>query len=97
MIAAPIMNNPKKMKFLMVLAPKGKSIAEEQQLVHINKEALEKLKFENMLKQMPNIKGQWFYEASPRCPNCKREITEIKGINVGFLKFKCPYCGYQKL
>jgi len=22
-------------------------------------------------------------------------ITEIKGLNVGFLKFKCPYCGHQ--
>jgi len=28
-----LLNNPKKMKFLMVLAPKGKSIAEEQQLL----------------------------------------------------------------
>ncbi|MFW9880517.1 MAG: hypothetical protein ACFFG0_46200, partial [Candidatus Thorarchaeota archaeon] len=50
-----LINNPKKMKFLMVLAPKGKSIAEEQQLLHVNKKDLEKLKFNNMLKQMPNI------------------------------------------
>ena len=90
-----LLNNPKKMKFLMVLAPKGKSIAEEQQLLQVNKKDLEKLKFNNMLKQMPNIKGEWFIVSSPRCPNCKREITEVKGINVGSLKFKCPYCGHQ--
>jgi len=92
-----LLNNPKKMKFVMILAPKGKSIAEEQQLLRINKEDLEKLKFTKILKQMPNIKGEWILTHSPRCSNCKREITEIKGLNVEFLKFKCPYCGYQKL
>jgi len=91
-----LLNSPNKMKFLMVLAPKGKSIAEEQQLLQVNKKDLEKLKFNNMLKQMPNIKGQWFPEHSPRCPNCNKLITEIKGFNVGFVKFICPYCGYQK-
>jgi hypothetical protein len=92
-----LLNNPKKIKFLMVLAPKGKSIAEEQQLLQIGKKDLEKLKFNAMLKQMPNIKGQWFPEYSPRCPNCNRVITEIKGLNVGLLKIKCPYCGYQAM
>ena len=91
-----LLNNPHKMKFLMVLAPKGKSIAEEQQLLQINRKDLEKLKFVDMLKQMPNIKGQWFPEYSPRCPNCNNLITEIKGFNVGLLKFICPYCGYKK-
>jgi len=23
-------------------------------------------------------------------------LTEIKGFNVGLVKLKCPYCGYQK-
>ncbi|MHA2393582.1 MAG: hypothetical protein ACXAEX_16720 [Promethearchaeota archaeon] len=91
-----LLNNPKKMKFLMVLAPKGKSIAEEQQLVYVNKENSDKVKFNEMLKQIPNIKGQWFPEYSPRCPNCNKLVTEIKGFNVGLLNFKCPYCGYQK-
>ena len=90
-----LLNNPKKMKFLMVLAPKGKSIAQEHQLLQVGKKDLEKLKFNAMLKQMPNIKGHWFPEYSPRCPNCKRVIIEIKGFNVGLLKLKCPYCGYQ--
>ncbi|MHA2180320.1 MAG: hypothetical protein ACXAAH_02720 [Promethearchaeota archaeon] len=90
-----LLNNPKKMKFLMVLAPKGKSIAEEQQLLQIGKKDIEKLKFNAMLKQMPNIKGQWFPEYSPRCPNCNKVIVEIKGFNVGLLKLKCPHCGYQ--
>ena len=90
-----LLNDPKKMKFLMVLAPKGKSIAEEQQLLQVGKKDLEKLKFNAMLKQMPNIKGQWFPEHSPRCPNCNKVFREIKGLNVGLLKLKCPYCGYQ--
>ncbi|MFX1374908.1 MAG: hypothetical protein ACFFA0_03770 [Promethearchaeota archaeon] len=92
-----LLTNPQKMKFLMILAPKGKSIAEEQQLLNINKNDLEKLKFNKMLKEMPNIKGQWFPEYSPLCPNCKKLITQIKGFNVGLLKFKCPYCGYEKI
>ena len=91
-----LLNNPKRMKFLMVLAPKGKSIAEEQQLLQVNKNDSEKLKYNNILKQLPNIKGQWFPEYSPRCPNCNKLITEIKGFNVGFIKLKCPYCGHQK-
>ncbi|MFX1411853.1 MAG: hypothetical protein ACFFA6_16020 [Promethearchaeota archaeon] len=90
-----LLNNPKNMKFLMVLAPKGKSVAEEQQLLQINKKDLEKFKFKEMLKQIPNIKGQWFPEYSPRCPNCQKLITQIKGFNVGLIKFICPYCGYQ--
>ena len=90
-----LLNNPQKMKFLMVLAPKGKSIAEEQQLIQVNKKELDKLKFINMLKKMPNIKGEWILTQSPRCSNCKKEITEIKGLNVGFLKFTCPYCGHH--
>jgi hypothetical protein len=90
-----LLNNPKKIKFLMVLAPKGKSITEEQQLLQVGKKDLEKLKFNAMLQQMPNIKGQWFPEYSPCCPSCNRVITEIKGFNVGLLKLKCPYCGHQ--
>ena len=90
-----LLNNPKKIKFLMVLAPKGKSIAEEQQLLQVGKKDLEKIKFNAMLKQMPNIKGQWFPEYSPRCPSCNRVIVDIKGFNVGLLKLKCPYCGHQ--
>ncbi len=92
-----LLNGPKRMKFLMVLAPKGKSIAEEQQLLHVNKKDLERLKFNEVLKQIPNIKGQWFPEYSPRCPNCKKLITEIKGFNVGLVKFICPKCGYKKI
>ncbi|MFX1325074.1 MAG: hypothetical protein ACFE8N_08955 [Promethearchaeota archaeon] len=91
-----LLNSPKNMKFLMILAPKGKSIAEENQLVHVNKKNLDKLKYINRLKEMPNIKGQWFPEYSPRCPNCNKLISEIKGFNIGLLKFKCPYCGFQK-
>ena len=88
-----LLNDTKRMK----LAPKGKSIAEEQQLLYVNKKDLDRLKFNDMLKQMPNIKGQWFPEYSPRCPNCNKLITEIKGFNVGLVKFICPKCGYKKI
>ncbi|NHJ20544.1 MAG: hypothetical protein EAX91_06360 [Candidatus Lokiarchaeota archaeon] len=91
-----LLNNPKKMKFLMVLTPKGKSIADEEHILKFNKKNLDKLKFYNMLKEMPNIKGQWFPDYSPRCPNCNKLITEIKGFNVGLASFICPYCGYKK-
>ncbi|MFX1387695.1 MAG: hypothetical protein ACFE9M_10810 [Promethearchaeota archaeon] len=91
-----LLNNPNKMKFLMVLAPKGKSIAEEQQLLQINKQYLEKLKFNNMLKQMPNIEGQWFPVFEAKCPICNGMLTEIKDYGVGFGKLVCPKCGYKK-
>jgi hypothetical protein len=91
-----LLNNPSMMRFLTILAPKGISIAEEQQLFHVNKSDLDKLKFQNILKQMPNIKGQWFPEYSPRCPNCNRVIKQIKGFNLAFLEFTCPFCGYKK-
>jgi hypothetical protein len=91
-----LLNNPKKMKFLMVLVPKGKSIAEEQQLLHVNKKDLEKLKFNNMLKQLPNIKGQWFPIFEAKCPICNGMLTEIKDYGVGFGKLVCPKCGYKR-
>ncbi|MHA1915115.1 MAG: hypothetical protein ACW986_00265 [Promethearchaeota archaeon] len=91
-----ILNNPKMMKFIMVLAPKGISLAEEQQILQLTKSDKEKVNISNILRDIPNIKGQWFPEYSPRCPNCHQLITQIKGFNVGLLKFKCPYCGYQK-
>ncbi len=89
-----LLNNPKKMKFLIVLAPKGKSIAEEQQLIQVDKKALEKFKLINELKQMPNIKGQWFPTAEVKCPVCKGPLTEINDYKVGFV---CPRCGFKKV
>jgi hypothetical protein len=91
-----LLNNPNKMKFLMVLAPKGKSIAEENQLLQVSKKDLEKVKFNNMLKQMPNIKGQWFPTFEAKCPICDGMLTEIKDYSVGFGKLVCPKCGYKK-
>ncbi|MFW9867531.1 MAG: hypothetical protein ACFFEN_15660 [Candidatus Thorarchaeota archaeon] len=92
-----LLNNPNKMKFVIVLAPKGKSIAEEQQLFPINEDDLEKIKFNNMLKQMPNIKGQWFPIYEAKCPICDGMLTEIKDYGVGFGKLVCPKCGYKKM
>ncbi len=91
-----LLNKPSTIKFLMILAPKGKSTAEEIKLLKVNKNYQEKFDYVNQLKNMPNIQGQWFPEYSPRCPNCNKLFIEIKGFNVGLLKFKCPNCGYQK-
>ncbi|MFX0004875.1 MAG: hypothetical protein ACFE9C_12820 [Candidatus Hodarchaeota archaeon] len=92
-----LLNNPNKMKFMMVLAPKGKSIAEEQQLLQINKKDLERLKFNKMLKQMPNINGQWFPIFEAKCPICNGMLTEIKDYGIGFGKLVCPKCKYEKI
>ncbi len=89
-----LLNNPKRMKFLIVLAPKGKSIAEEQQLIQVDKKALKKFKLINKLKQMPNIKGQWFPTSEVKCPICKGPLTEINDYKVGFV---CPRCGFKKV
>ena len=89
-----LLNSPKKMKFLMVLAPKGKSIAEEQQLLHINKKDLERLKFVNTLKHMPNIKGQWFPTYDVKCPICNSPLTQIYSPEIGL---KCKTCGFKKV
>jgi len=55
-----LLNIPSRIKFLMMLAPKGKSIAEENQIFQINKSQVDKLKFVNTLGDMPNIGGKWF-------------------------------------
>ena len=89
-----LLNNPKKIKFLIALAPKGKSIAEEQQLIQVDKNALGKLKLINKLKQMPNIDGQWFPKSELKCPICKGPLTEISDYKVGFV---CPRCGFKKV
>lgn len=89
-----LLNNPKRMKFLMVLAPKGKSIAEEQQLLQINKQDLERLKFVSNLKHMPNIKGQWFPTYDVKCPICNGPLTQVYAPEVGL---KCKTCGFKKV
>ena len=89
-----LLNNPKKMKFLMVLAPKGKSIAEEQQLLQINKQDLERLKFVNTLKHMPNIKGHWFPTYDVKCPICNGPLTQVYAPKVGLI---CQLCGFKKV
>jgi hypothetical protein len=91
-----LLNNPRKMKFVIVLLPKGKSIAEEQQILKANKSDLEKLNFINTLKQMPNIKGEWFPSFDPRCPICNSIMTELKDYKLGLKKLICPQCGYEK-
>ena len=92
-----LLNDVSKMIFLMILAPQGKSIAQEQQLFHVNTQQLDKLKHIEMLKNMPNIQGQWFPTFEPRCPICNSFMTGIKDYRVGFGKLVCPNCGYEKM
>ena len=89
-----LLNSPKKMKFLIVLAPKGKSITEEQQLLQINKQDLEKMKFVDNLKHMPNIKGNWFPTFDVKCPICNGPLTQVYSPKVGLM---CKTCGYKKV
>ena len=89
-----LLNSPKKMKFLMVLAPKGKSITEEHQLIQIDKQDLERLKFINTLKHMPNIKGQWFPTSDLKCPNCNGPLIQLYTPEVGLV---CQRCGFKKV
>ena len=90
-----LLNNPAKITFLMILAPKGKSIAQEQQLFHMNKQQFDTLKYFQQQKNLPNIQGQWFPTFKIRCPNCGQEIVALQNY-IGFDKLKCPFCGYEK-
>lgn len=92
-----LLNNARNIKFLMILAPKGKSIAQEQQLFQISKQQSENKKFMEMLKNMPNISGSWFPSFEPRCPICNSFMSEIKDYKVSFGKLVCPQCGYEKM
>jgi hypothetical protein len=91
-----ILTNPSKINFLMVLSPRGKSIAEEQQLFNADKNYLEKLNYLRGLKDVPNIQGAWYPSFDPRCPVCNSFMSEIKDYRVGFAKLVCPKCGYEK-
>ena len=91
-----LLNNPSKIKFLMVLGPRGKSIAEEQQLFRADKNYFEKLNYLRALKDVPNIQGDWYPSFDPRCPICNSFMSEIKDYRIGFGKLVCPQCGYKK-
>jgi len=91
-----VLNNPKKIKFLMGLAPKGISLAVEQQLIKANQNELDKIKFVNSLKEIPNIQGQWFFPRNPMCPVCKGLLIEKMDDDKGFQELMCPKCGYER-
>ena len=91
-----LLNSPKKIKFLMILAAKGKSLAQNQKLFPITNEDLKKKKVMDYLKNIPNIEGQWFPNFAPKCPICGTQMIQLEGYRVGFGKLVCPKCGYQK-
>ena len=91
-----LLNNPKKIKFLIGLAPKGISLAVEQQLIKANQNELDKINFVNSLKDMPNIQGQWFFPRNPMCPDCKGLLIERMDDIKGFQKLVCLKCGYER-
>ncbi len=90
-----LLNNPLKIKFLILLKAKGKSVAEDAQSSIFNKAQLDNLKFIQQLKTQPNIKGQWFPTFTPRCPRCNTPFMDITTYQVGFGKLICPKCGHE--
>jgi len=93
-----LLNNTNKIKFLLILGPKGKSIAEESQLFQFKKKDAEKLKYTNILKNMPNIQGQWFPTVKFRCSVCNNEISMVQNYAVvGVDSLVCPRCGQKKM
>jgi len=91
-----LLNSPSKIKFLIYLTPKGKSIAEEVDSLLIDQNKLEKMNYIRSLANQPNIQGQWFPYFEIRCPACNKLITKVSGSKVGFGNLVCPYCGYKK-
>ncbi|TFG17426.1 MAG: hypothetical protein EU533_08295 [Promethearchaeota archaeon] len=91
-----LLNTPKRLKFLLILKPKGLSLVEEQQLITLNKNDFEKIDFVKSLKNMPNIQGQWFFPHNPMCPVCKGLLVENMDYVKGYKKFVCPQCGYER-
>jgi len=91
-----VLNNPKKIKFLMGLAPKGISLALEQQLIKANESERDKIEFVKSLKEMPNIQGQWFFPRNPMCPVCKELLVEKMDDVKELQMLVCPKCGYER-
>jgi hypothetical protein len=91
-----LLNTPDKLKFLMLLTNKGRSLAQELQTFQYSQEDLKKIKYANILKEMPNIKGQWFPSHRLECPICGSTLVDIEGYQVGFGKLVCPKCGYKQ-
>jgi len=93
-----LLNDSNKIRFLMILGSKGKSIAEESQLFQFNKKDAEKLKYVDTLKNMPNIQGQWFPSVTYRCPICNNEVSMVQNYAVvGVSNLVCPQCGHKKM
>ncbi|TFF90455.1 MAG: hypothetical protein EU548_02945 [Promethearchaeota archaeon] len=91
-----LLNTPSNIKFLIMLGPKGKSIAEESKFLQIDKQKLQNLQTFKKMANMPNIQGQWFPNYAPRCPMCNAVLVGIEDYKVGFGKLICPRCGYKQ-
>ena len=89
-----LLNDPRKINFLILLEAKGKSIAEDAQAVKLTQTQLNQLKYIQELKNMPNIKGQWFPTFNPRCPRCNTSLIDMNSYQIGPGKLICPKCGY---
>ena len=92
-----LLNKPSKIKFLMILIHKGKSLAEEQQTLQYYKENKGKFKFINSLGNMPNIRGDWYLSFDPRCPICNEFMNGLDHYKIGLGKLVCPKCGFEKV
>jgi len=91
-----LLNIPSKIKFLIYLTPKGKSIAEEVDSMLMDQKKLDKMNYIRSLANQPNIQGQWFPYFEIRCPACNKIISTVSGSKIGFGNLTCPFCGYKK-
>jgi hypothetical protein len=89
-----LLNDPSQMKFLIYLTPKGKSIAEEYDLLKLNKAQLQQFDFLKSMVNKPNIAGQWFPTSQIICPKCNENITNLINYNLGSETLTCPRCSY---
>jgi hypothetical protein len=90
-----LLNDSNKIKFLILLKAKGKSIAEDAQSFKFNQAQLNKLKFVEELKNIPNLKGQWFPTFEPKCPRCNTPLIDVNSYQIGLGTLICPKCGYE--
>ncbi|MFW9948821.1 MAG: hypothetical protein ACFFKA_01690 [Candidatus Thorarchaeota archaeon] len=90
-----LLSSPQKIKFLIFLKAKGKSIAEDAQIHKFSQSQLDQLKYIQDLKSMPNIKGQWFPTLDPKCPKCNSPLINGYTYQIGLGRVKCQKCGYE--
>ncbi len=85
-----------KIRLLIYLSPKGKSIAEELKTYNVSQKDLHNMNYIRSMANRYNLKGQWFPTFESRCPICNNVLTPLQDYRVGFGKLICLKCGYKQ-